>query len=177
MRARRLNRAELRCHSPWQLVRSFQLADGFPDPWPVFVARQFALASTTCGLTTLSSSSISSRCCRSRASGSCGPSWCDWRSVLSQGSLSCTCVWSVRAVRRRRRVVVGAMLETALVGRLGSGNLASWGFRTCPVRLAHPRNDPRKFYKIQVYTFQKYSTESIKREKPGQCIQSHKQAN
>eukprot|EP01046_Picozoa_sp_COSAG06_P124029 COSAG06_NODE_72051_length_176_cov_13.415584_2_plen_28_part_01 len=27
------------------------------------------------------------------------------------------CVWSVRAVRRRRRVVVGAMLETALVGR------------------------------------------------------------
>ena len=124
---------------------SFQLADGFPDPWPVFVARQFALASTTCGLTTLSSSSISSRCCRSRASGSCGPSWCDWRSVLSQGSLSCTCVWSVRAVRRRCRVVVGAMLETALVGRSGSGNLASWGFRTCPVRLAHPRNDPRKF--------------------------------
>ena len=47
------------------------------------------------------------------------------------------------AVRRRRRVVVGAMLETALVGRLGGGNLASRGFWTCPVRLAHPRNDPR----------------------------------
>ena len=58
------------------------------------------------------------------------------------------CVWSVRAVRRRRRVVVGAMLETALVGRLGGGNLASRGFWTCPVRLAHPRNDPR----IMAYT-------------------------
>ena len=33
-------------HSPWQLVRSFQLADGFPDPWPVFVARQFKRART-----------------------------------------------------------------------------------------------------------------------------------
>ena len=62
------------------------------------------------------------------------------------------CVWSVRVVRRRRRVVVGAMLETALVGRLGGGNLASRGFWTCPVRLAHPRNDPRKVLKIQVYS-------------------------
>ena len=68
------------------------------------------------------------------------------------------CVWSVRAVRRRRRVVVGAMLETALVGRLGGGNLASRGFWTCPVRLAHPRNDPRKVLKIQVYSFQRYSS-------------------
>ena len=80
----RSKRAELCCRSSRQLLRSFQRADGFPDPWPVCVARQVALASTNCGLTTLSSPSIASRCCRSRASGSCGPSWCDWWSVLSQ---------------------------------------------------------------------------------------------
>ena len=30
---------ELRCRSPRQLLRSFQRADGFPDPWPVFITR------------------------------------------------------------------------------------------------------------------------------------------
>ena len=38
-RALRSTRVELRCRSPRQLLRSFQRADGFPDPWPVFITR------------------------------------------------------------------------------------------------------------------------------------------
>ena len=35
----RSKRAELCCRSSRQLLRSFQRADGFPDPWPVFITR------------------------------------------------------------------------------------------------------------------------------------------
>ena len=54
----RSKRVGLCCRSPRQLLRSFQRADGFPDPWPVFIAHILLLPPTTCGLPTPFSTSF-----------------------------------------------------------------------------------------------------------------------
>jgi len=54
----RSKRAELCCRSSRQLLRSFQRADGFPDPWPVSSPHILLLPAATCGLPTPFSTSF-----------------------------------------------------------------------------------------------------------------------
>ena len=58
LRARGRKRAELCCRSSRQLLRSFQRADGFPDPWPVSSPHILLLPAATCGLPTPFSTSF-----------------------------------------------------------------------------------------------------------------------